>query len=115
MARSAEDEAKQVATALNELGHLAVGDSLEEARRSLGDAKLEDMLQESVTVCLELVLRTEKGPNPEAFPRSADAKAALSQLRDMLPALDWNDPASVAKLKVCARQALEALGFQLPE
>lgn len=110
---SAEEEARMIASALNEIGHLASGYPLAEALHSLGEAKLREVLLESVTLCFELVLRTERGPNPEVFPRSAEAKAALSLMRDMLPALDLNDARSMASLRKHAREALNALGIQL--
>ncbi len=114
MPPSAKEEALQVANALNELGHIGCGQPLDEARQTLGDTKLKDMLHEAATICLELIQRTEQGSNPEAFPRSSEARTALLHMRDMLPSLDWDDAASLAMLRADARRALEALGFQLP-
>jgi len=115
MPLSAEEEAIQVAQALNALGHLAQGHPLEGTRRSLGDAKLREQLQEAATLCFQLLQRTERGPRPDVFPHPAPAKAALSHLRDMIPSLDFDDARSMARLRAYAREALKALGFQSPE
>jgi hypothetical protein len=115
MPLSAEEEARQVANALNALGHLAQGHPLEETRRSLGDAKMREQLQEAATLCFQLVQHTGSGTQPEVFPSPDTAQAALSHLRNMLPSLDFDDARSMAQLRAHARQALEALGFQLPE
>jgi hypothetical protein len=108
------DEVVRIGNALNDLGHLAAGHTLEEIRRSSGDVKLRELLQESATILLDMVVREEKH-NPTVVPRSADAKAALSQVRDLVHFIDWDDEGGMRRLKACARQALEALGFGVPD
>jgi hypothetical protein len=114
MPSSSEKELVRIGNALNDLGHLAAGHSLEEIRRSSGDAKLRETIQESATLLLDMVVREEKH-NPRVVPRSVDAKTALAQVRDLVQSIDWDDAEGMQRLKACARQALEALGFGLPD
>jgi hypothetical protein len=111
---SPPEEVVRIGNALNELGHLAAGHPLEEIRRSRGDVELRRLIEESATILLDMVLREEKH-NPAVVPRSADAKAALSQVRDLVHSLNWEDAEGMRRLRDCARQALEALGFGLPD
>ncbi|WP_257448790.1 hypothetical protein [Archangium lipolyticum] len=113
MTPSAAEQAARLANALNDLGHLALGHPMEESRRSKGDAPLRDGYLESVIDCMEMVERTLKGPQPGAFPNPTRALEALTRMRDVLPSLDWDDAAGVDRLREDARQALEALGFEL--
>jgi len=113
MSSPEEKEALRIGNALNSLGHLAVGHPLEEFRRTNGTARLREVALESAAILMELVVREEQY-NPEVVPRSADAKAALSQLIALAQSIDWNDAESMGRLKACARQALEAFGFGLP-
>ncbi|MBN1205293.1 MAG: hypothetical protein JXB05_10245 [Myxococcaceae bacterium] len=108
------EEVVRIGDALNDLGHLAAGHPLKEMRRSSGDVKLRELIQESATILLDMVVREEKH-NPKVVPRSADARAALSQLRDLVRSIDWDDAEGMQGLKACARQALEALGFGVPD
>jgi hypothetical protein len=114
MFSSGEQEAIRIGNALNNLGHLAAGHPLEELRRSKGDAQLRKIALESATLLLELVIHEEKR-NPEVVPRSAEVKAALSQVRDLVQSVAWDDAESMEKLRASARQALESFGFGLPE
>jgi hypothetical protein len=100
--------------ALNDLGHLAAGHPLEEIRRASGDVRLRELMEESATILLDMVVREEKH-NPRVVPRSADAKAALSQVRDLVLSIDWDDVEGMRRLRGCARQALESLGFGVPD
>jgi hypothetical protein len=113
MPSSFGSEAIRISSALNDLGHIATGQALEEVRRSSGDAKLRETLQESATLLFDMVVREERN-NPQVVPRSAEARTALSQVRDLANSVDWDDPESMRRLKAYARQALEALGFGLP-
>src|SRR5262245_53344659 len=108
------EEVVRIGNALNDLGHLAAGHSLEEIRHSNSDAKLRGLIQESATILLDMVVREEKH-NSTVVPRSADAKAALAQVRDLVHSINWDDVEGMRKLQTCARQALEALGFGLPD
>jgi hypothetical protein len=108
-----EMDAAQIGNALNDLGHVATGQSLDEVRRSRGDAGLRETLRESATLLLGMVAREERN-NPRVVPRSTDAKAALVQVRDLAQSVDWDDAQSVLRLAKYARQSLEALGFGMP-
>jgi hypothetical protein len=108
------EDVVRIGNALNDLGHLAAGHPLEEIRRSNGDVKLRGMIRESATTLLDMVVREEKH-NPKVVPNAADAKAALARIRDAVPSIDWDDVEGMRSLKACARQALEALGFGLPD
>jgi hypothetical protein len=110
-----EKKAARIAGALNGLGHVAMGHSLEPARSSNGDAKLREQLHEDATIVLELVEHEVTRQSP-ATRRPAECKAALSHYRDMVQSIDFDDAASMARLKAYARQALEAfIGEALPE
>ena len=113
MSSSPENEAVRIGNALNSLGHLAAGHSLAEIRRSSGDVKLRESIQESATLLLEMVVR-EGRHNPKVVPRSVDAIAALSQVRDLVQSIAWDDAEGTQRLGAWARQALDALGFGLP-
>ncbi|MDY7231120.1 hypothetical protein [Hyalangium rubrum] len=114
MSSSSENEAVRIGNALNGLGHLATGQSLEEIRRSSGDARLRALVHESATLLFEMVGREER-TNPKVVPRSQEAMTALSHVRDLVRSVDWDDAESTSRLRQYARQALEALGFGLPE
>jgi hypothetical protein len=115
MSSTPEQKAARLATALNSLGHIAMGHSLEEARRSKGDAKLREEFHEDANLVFEMVVYEER-VNSTVIPYPAACKAALSRFRDLVQSVDFDDAASVASLKACARQALEAfLGEPLPE
>ncbi len=110
-----EEKAAHIAGALNGLGHIAMGQSLEWARSSNGDAKLRGQLHEEASIILELV-ENDAGRNSPATRRPAECKVALSRYREMVQSIDFDDAASMAGLKACARQALEAfIGEALPE
>jgi hypothetical protein len=111
---SPEMDAARIGNALNDLGHVATGQSLDEVRRSRGDASLREILRESATLLLDMVTREERN-NPQVVPRSVDAKVALVQVRELAQSVDWNDATSVGRLAAYARQSLEALGFGLPD
>ncbi|QRN99416.1 hypothetical protein JRI60_10520 [Archangium violaceum] len=113
MTPSAAEQAARLANALNDLGHLALDHPMEDSRRSKGDAKLRDEYLESVTECMEMVNRTLRGPQPGAFPNPARALDALTRMKNVLPSVDWDDAVSLGRLREDARQALEALGFEL--
>jgi len=109
------EKAARIASALNGLGHIAYGHPLESARRSMGDAKLREGFHEDATVVLDLV-ETDAGSQSPATRRPEECRASLSRFRDMVQSVDFDDPASMATLKECARQALEAfIGEPLPE
>lgn len=114
MSSPGEKEALRIGNALNSLGHLAAGHPLEEFRRTHGTARLQEVALESATLLMELVVREEEY-NPEVVPRSADAKAALSELIALVQSVDWDDAESMGKIKGCARRALEAFGFGVPD
>jgi hypothetical protein len=114
MSSPPEEEAVRIGSALNALGHLAAGHPLLEFRRSHGDARLREIIYESATILLDLVVREEKH-NPEVVPRSVDAKAAFSQVRDLVQSIDWDDTEVLRTIKAHARQGLEALGFGVPD
>jgi hypothetical protein len=107
MVWASEEQAVRIANAVNQLGHIALGHSLDEARRSTGDAKLRASFHDAATIVLDLVTREEKS-NPEVVPRSAEVKAALTQFLGLVQSIDWDDAESMARLKSHARQALEA-------
>ena len=107
------NETERIARALNDLGHVALGHSSEEARRALGDEKLREQFQESAALLLDMVAR-EQRVNPTVVPRSTEVKAALTQFRDLVQDIDWDDVENMARLKTYAQKALEALGFGLP-
>jgi hypothetical protein len=110
-----EEKAARIAGALNNLGHIAMGQSLEWARSSNGDAKLREQLHEDATIVLDLV-ESEANRKSPATRRPAECKAALSHYRDMVQSIDFDDAASMTSLKEYARQALEAfIGEALPE
>ncbi|HYO59124.1 hypothetical protein [Archangium sp.] len=109
------EKAARIASALNGLGHIAFGHPLEWARSSKGDANLRERFHEDATIVLDLV-ESEAGRKSPATRRPAECKAALSQFRDMVQSIDFDDAASMATLKAYARQALEAfIGETLPE
>jgi hypothetical protein len=110
-----EEKAARIAGALNGLGHIAMGQSLEWARNSSGDAKLREKLHEDATIVLDLVEKDANSKSP-ATRRPAECKAALSRYLGMVQSVDFDDAASMATLKDYARQALEAfIGETLPE
>lgn len=112
---SPEEKAARIAGALNGLGHIAMGQPLEWARGSEGDAKLRKELHEDASIVLDLVEQDASRHSP-ATRRPAECKAALLRYRDMVQAIDFDDAASMARLKEHARQALEAfMGETLPE
>jgi len=84
-----------------------MGHPLESVRSSNGDAKLREQLHEDAAIVLELVEHETTRKSP-ATRRPAECKAALSQYRDMVKSIDFDDAASMASLKAHARQALEA-------
>ena len=91
-----------------------MGQSLEEVRRSKGDAKLREEFREDATLVWELVLYEERLEST-VVRRPAECKAALTQFREVVQSIDFDDAASMASLKSHARQALEAFGIPLPE
>ncbi|HEX8433475.1 hypothetical protein [Archangium sp.] len=109
-----EQDAARIAAALNGLGHIAMGHSLEEIRRSKGDTKLREDFHEDATVVLELVAHESKRKSP-AIRCPEECEAALSRFRDMVRAIDFDDAVSMASLKTYARQVLAAFGVPLPE
>lgn len=112
---SPEEKAARIAGAINGLGHIAMGQSLEWARGSSGDAKLREQLHEDATIVLDLV-ESEARRKAPAVRRPEECKAALSAYREMVRSVDFDDAASMAILKAHARKALEAfLGETLPE
>ena len=109
------EKAARVATALNGLGHIAMGQPLEEARRSVGDAKLREGFHEDATIVFDMVEREERIKST-VIPHPAECRAALSRFRDMVRSIDFDDVASMSILKAHARKALEAFfGQALPE
>jgi hypothetical protein len=106
------EEVVRIGNALNDLGHLAAGHPLEEIRRFSGGVQLRGLIQESATILLDMVVREEKH-NPQVVPHAVEAKAALVQVRDMVHSINWDDAEGMQRLRVYARQALEALGFGL--
>jgi hypothetical protein len=87
--------------------------SLEEVRRSKGDTKLRDEFLEDATLVFELVAYEERLKST-AVRHPVECKAALSEFREMVQSIDFDDAASMARLKIHARQALEAFGIPLP-
>lgn len=115
MSSTPEEKAARIAAALNGLGHIAMGQPLEEVRRSVGDAKLREGFHEDATVVFDLVAYEERVKST-AISNPAECKAALSRFREMVQSIDFDDAASMASLKAYARRALEAfLGESLPE
>ena len=109
------EKAARLASALNGLGHIAFGHSLEWVRSSKGDAKQREQFHEDATIVLDLIESDADSDSP-ATRRPADCKAALSRFRDTVQSIDFDDAASMATLKAYARQALEAfIGEMLPE
>ncbi|MCY1078418.1 hypothetical protein [Archangium lansingense] len=102
-----------MAAALNGLGHIAMGHSLEEVRRAKGDEKLRKELHEDATIILDLVAHEAKRKLP-AIRHPVECEAALSQFRDLVQSIDFDDVASMTDLKTCARHALEAFGVPMP-
>jgi hypothetical protein len=112
---STSEKAARIAEALNGLGHIAFGHPLDWARSTKGDVKVREEFHEGAILVLDLVER-EAGRKSPAIRRHAECKAALSQFRDMIQTIDFDDAASMARLKEYARQALEAfIGETLPE
>ncbi|WP_224363706.1 hypothetical protein [Hyalangium versicolor] len=109
-----ENDAIRIGNALSTLGHLAASHPLEEIRRSSGDAKLREIIQEAAVLLLDMVVHEEMH-NPKVVPLAVEAKAALSQVRDLVQSVDWDDVERVQRLKAYACQALEALGFGVSE
>ncbi|MFL5354999.1 hypothetical protein [Archangium sp.] len=92
-----------------------MGQSLEWARSTKGDAKLREEFHEDATIVFDLVDREERVKST-VIPHPAECMAALSRFRDMVRSIDFDDAASMASLKAYARQALEAfMGQTLPE
>ncbi|MFY0567344.1 hypothetical protein ACN28E_26440 [Archangium lansingense] len=114
MPSSSEEKAARTAAALNGLGHIAMGYSLEEVRRAKGDEKLRKEFHEDATIILDLVAHEAKRKSP-AIRHPAECEAALSQFRDLVQSIDFDDVASMTDLKTYARHALEAFGVPLPE
>ncbi|OJH40965.1 hypothetical protein [Cystobacter ferrugineus] len=111
----ASEKAARIANALNGLGHIAFEHPLEWARSTKGDAKVREEFHEDATLVLELV-ESDAGRKSPATRRPAECKAALSRFRDLVQTIDFDDAASMARLKEHARQALEAfMGETLPE
>ena len=109
------EKAARIAKALNGLGHIAMGQPLEEARRSVGDTKLREGFHEDATIVFDMVEREERIKST-VVSNPAECMAALSQFRDLVQSIDFDDVASMGILKVHARKALEAfLGQTLPE
>ena len=67
------------------------------------------------TVASYLGVAREEVSNPTVVPRSAEIKAALSRFRDLVRSIDWDDAECLSRLRTCARQAVESLGFGLPD
>ncbi|HZH14433.1 MAG TPA: hypothetical protein VE057_08760 [Archangium sp.] len=109
-----DQDAARIAAALNGLGHIAMGHSLEEVRRSKGDATLREEFHEDANIVLALVAHEAKRKSP-AIRRPAECEAALSRFRDMVQSIDFDDAASMTNLKTYARQFLETFGVPLPE
>jgi hypothetical protein len=108
-------KAARIFTAINRLGHIAMGQPLEEARRAMGDAKLRDTFHEDATIVFDTVEREERIKS-EVFSNRVECMAALSQFKDVVQFIDFDDAASVAILKEHAQRALEGiLGQPLPE
>lgn len=114
MSSSSERDPVRIGNALNDLGLIATGKALQEMRGFNGDTRLREILEESATLLFDMVAREERA-NPTVVPRSAEIKAALSQFRDLVRSIDWEDEGSLSRLKTCARQAIESLGFGLPD
>jgi isopentenyl diphosphate isomerase/L-lactate dehydrogenase-like FMN-dependent dehydrogenase len=115
MSSTPEEKAARIATALNGLGHIAMGHSLDEVRRSRGDAQLREGFHEDAVIILEMVEHEER-VGSTVMARPADCKAALVRFRDMVRTIDFDDAANMARLEEHARQALEAfLGAPLSE
>jgi hypothetical protein len=109
------EKAARIATALNGLGHIAMGQPLEETRRSVGDAKLREGFHEDATLVFDMVEREERVKSM-VIPNPAECMAALSRFREMVQSIDFDDAASMSVLKTYARKALEAFfGATLPE
>lgn len=109
-----EEKAARLAAALNGLGHIAMGHPMDEARRSVGDAKLKEGLLEDATLVFDMVAREEK-VGSAVIHQPAECKAALERFQELLRTLDFDDAMAMNQLKVHARQALEAfLGESMP-
>ena len=89
-----------------------MGESLEWARKSKGDAKLREEYSEAATIVLELVAHEAKRGAPTVV-RPEECEATLSQFQNMVQFVDLDDAASMASLKALARQSLEAFGVPL--
>lgn len=61
------------------------------------------------------MVEREERYNPAVVPRAAEAKASLSKVRDWVQSINWDDSEKMKALRTCAREALEALGFGLPD
>jgi hypothetical protein len=109
-----EQDAVRIATAINGLGHIAMAQSLEEIRRSKGDAKLREELQKDAALVLDVVAH-EDGLKATVIRRPAECMAALSRFRDLVESIDFDDAASMANLKAYARQALDSFGVPLSD
>lgn len=114
MPSHSEQDAARIAAALNGLGHIAMGQSLEAVRRSKGDARLREEFHEDATRVLDLVAHEERLKST-VIRRPAECKAALSQFQTLVQSIDFDDAASMASLKAYARQSLEAFGIPLSE
>jgi hypothetical protein len=114
MSSSSERDAVRIGNALNDLGLIATGKALQEMRGFNGDTRLREILEESASIIFDMVAREEVS-NPTVVPRSAEIKAALSRFRDLVRSIDWDDAECLSRLRTCARQALESLGFGLPD
>lgn len=109
------EKAARIAKALNGLGHIAMGQSLEEVRRSAGDAKLREGFHEDATIVFDMVEREDRVKST-VISNPAECMAALSRFRDLVKSVDFDDVASMSNLKAYARKALEAFfGEALPE
>jgi hypothetical protein len=109
------EKAARTALAINRLGHVAMGQPLDEARRAMGDSKLRDAFHEDATAIFDMVDREERIQST-VIPKPAECKAALSQFRELVRSIDFDDVASMGILKAHARKALEAFfGQTLPE
>lgn len=109
------EKAARVFTAINRLGHIVMGQPLEEARRSMGDAKLRDIFHEDAAIVFDMVEREERVKS-EVFFNRVECMAALSRFRAVVRFIDFDDAASMALLKEHAQRALEGiLGQPLPE
>ena len=115
MSKSAAEIASEVARAFNELGHIACGHPLDEARHDQGDARLKETLGESARLCLDFIQSVEQGSNPATFPRPVEARAALSRFQDLLSTLELDDTQALGELRACAHQVFDSLGIPLPE